>query len=105
MPSTSTDYARFVIISANVESLLKEPGKISAWTQAVGKEVAEQKPVFAAIHLQGVKSSSDDVIDQLTRDLDSQPGFELFTHSRHFHDPNKLVMIYLSKVYISRIIM
>ncbi|KRY33617.1 putative type I inositol-1,4,5-trisphosphate 5-phosphatase [Trichinella spiralis] len=50
---TSPDYTRMIFITANVASLMNESKKVlENWSATVAKEIGDQKPVFAAIHLQ-----------------------------------------------------
>jgi len=86
------DYVRAVVVAANVESLIDEPGRIPSLVAAVAKEITEQKPIFAAIHLQGLKTRNrgHDTLERLVKEMDNQPDIEQFNHSREYHELDSL---------------
>jgi hypothetical protein len=86
------DYVRTVVIAANVESLIDEPGRIPSLVSALAKEITEQKPIFAAVHLQGLRTRNrgHDTLERLVKELDNQPEIEQFSHSREYHELENL---------------
>ncbi|VDO95567.1 unnamed protein product [Soboliphyme baturini] len=67
--SSSMDYTRMVFVTGNVEFLIEEPARLTAWSEAVAKEVCEQKPMFAAVHLQGLgkQGRTNEFLERLTK--------------------------------------
>uniref|UniRef100_A0A5S6QBG6 Inositol polyphosphate-related phosphatase domain-containing protein n=1 Tax=Trichuris muris TaxID=70415 RepID=A0A5S6QBG6_TRIMR len=95
LSSTMEDvqYARMVFISANISFLAKESDEcVESWTNAVAKEISDQKPVFAAVHLQGLHRVENDsaFLDSLTRALYRHKDLTMFDAVREIYDLDSL---------------
>ncbi|CDW54969.1 type I inositol 1,4,5 trisphosphate [Trichuris trichiura] len=86
-------YARMVFISANISFLAKESDEcIESWINAVSKEISDQKPVFAAVHLQGLHRVENDsaFLDSITRTLYRHKDLTMFDAVREIYDLDSL---------------
>ncbi|KRZ10673.1 Type I inositol 1,4,5-trisphosphate 5-phosphatase [Trichinella zimbabwensis] len=110
---TSPDYTRMIFITANVASLFNEPKKVlETWSATVAKEIGDQKPVFAAIHLQGLNNinnnsnnnsnsnsnnsssstNADEFLNNLLRGISSNPAMMEFDCCREVNAVDYLGM-------------
>ncbi|KRX75976.1 Type I inositol 1,4,5-trisphosphate 5-phosphatase [Trichinella sp. T6] len=111
---TSPDYTRMIFITANVASLMNESKKVlENWSATVAKEIGDQKPVFAAIHLQGLNninnnnnnnnnnsnsnssssfSNADEFLNNLLREISSNPAMMEFDCCREVNAVDYLGM-------------
>ncbi|PIO62289.1 hypothetical protein TELCIR_16161, partial [Teladorsagia circumcincta] len=112
-PTQMIDYIKQVFITGDVSCIGTKDDDLRRWSSEVAKEIAEQKPEFAVVHVQGLHSADDPdyisrviisgIIDipEIHKHFDSSVAFfdtsvtmtfvNLNLHSVPFEDVNEIV--------------
>uniref|UniRef100_A0A915A5H6 Uncharacterized protein n=1 Tax=Parascaris univalens TaxID=6257 RepID=A0A915A5H6_PARUN len=99
------DYIKQVTVTGDVSTIVDDENLLQDWCAEVAKEVWEQKPEFAVIHIQGLRAAEnpDKLADKIVKCILRDPA-EIsiqFSTSRAFFDTREtgLGSIYLFRSY------